>query len=168
LQFCFVGSTTYSGVAARHVRGRARRGTWNRLAQSPAAFVGDLDAARRRFGADASQTLVSRTATFTLCPAGHARWTFRLSEALRAGSIPVLLSDYYRPPLSRTLHWDRFSVSLPESSLWNAPTLLRRLPPERVRELQLGVREAQLLLQPRRLADLIAQELDHRRRSAQS
>jgi hypothetical protein len=54
--------------------------------------------------------------------------SIRLWEAISSGSIPVILSDTYRPPGPREL-WDDAVVFVPGTDLGvlSLPTLLRRL-----------------------------------------
>jgi|GEM_PF-6227979 len=69
-----------------------------------------------------------RRSIFTLCPSGAGPNSIRLWEAIGSGSIPVILSDTYRPPGPREL-WDEAVVFVPDTELGvlSLPTLLRRL-----------------------------------------
>src|SRR5690606_25843152 len=85
----------------------------------------------------------SRRSTFTLCPAGWARWSFRLSEAIADGSIPVILSDYYQLPFEPWVQWSEFSLRLPEASLPQIDEILRAIPAAKVASLQRGLKKWQ-------------------------
>jgi len=56
--------------------------------------------------------LVSR---FTLCPGGRQQSTYRLREALCAGSVPVILDDRALLPFSEIIDWDKIVMWWPES-----------------------------------------------------
>lgn len=70
--------------------------------------------------------------TFTLCPAGYGRWTFRFVEALLLGSIPVLLSDDYVLPFADVISWDKYCYVFKEKDLFALPEMLRNIPPEEI------------------------------------
>ena len=62
-----------------------------------------------------------RRATFGLVPRGHGVYSFRLTEVLLAGSIPVILSNGWVLPFSEALDWDSFSVRLDEEAVMANP-----------------------------------------------
>jgi hypothetical protein len=62
---------------------------------------------------------------FTLCPPGSGASSYRLFEAMRAGSIPVVISD--RLVLPEGPDWQRCSVRLPESEVGNLESVLRSI-----------------------------------------
>jgi hypothetical protein len=59
---------------------------------------------------------------FVLCPRGYGASTWRLFETLRAGRVPVIISDEWLTP--RGLEWDKFSIRVPEREVDRIPTLL--------------------------------------------
>jgi hypothetical protein len=59
---------------------------------------------------------------FTLCPPGSATSSYRIFEAMRAGSIPVILSDQLVLPEGPD--WSRCSVRIAESDAGNIPSIL--------------------------------------------
>lgn len=130
LLYSFCGVLCYDTMAPNHVRGEANLPHWQsmRASQTPDVFVGTLNDARARFGNATTFRDLPAMSRFTLCPAGWARWSFRLMEAVSAGSIPVLLSDYYVRPFSPWVAWDRFSLRLPERALSQIDPILRSLP----------------------------------------
>ena len=65
--------------------------------------------------------LLSRS-KFTLCPAGSGTSSYRLFEALRAGSVPVIVSD--RLVLPEGPDWARCSVRVPENEIATIPARL--------------------------------------------
>jgi len=62
---------------------------------------------------------------FTLCPAGAATSSYRLFEAMRAGSVPVVLSDQLVLPEGPD--WSKCSVRVPVSQIDELPRLLRQV-----------------------------------------
>lgn len=53
-------------------------------------------------------------AAFVLCPRGHGRWSYRLSEVMGACAIPVFMSDGITLPFEPLVNWTEFSLQLPE------------------------------------------------------
>lgn len=53
---------------------------------------------------------------FCLAPRADARWSYRFIEALRAGCIPVLLSDGLEFPFAPLINWEVAAVRINESS----------------------------------------------------
>lgn len=47
---------------------------------------------------------------FTLCPRGTSPTSFRLYEALSAGSVPIYISDTYWLPFEDEINWEDFCV----------------------------------------------------------
>jgi hypothetical protein len=164
LLYSFCGSTTYESVPEDHIRGVGNRHVWERLGSTaaPDAFVGTLAAARVRFGKEVTLRTLPARSRFTLCPAGWSRWSYRLVEAIDAGSIPVILSDYYIRPSSELLDWDAFSLHLPEEALPEIDGILRSLRPERVRSMEESLTRARASFGPRGLAERIVYALSRR------
>ena len=53
--------------------------------------------------------------------------SWRLFETLKAGRVPVIISDQWVPPEGPA--WESFSVRVPERNVAAIPTLLERLEP---------------------------------------
>lgn len=72
-----------------------------------------------------------RQSTFGLVPRGDEHYTFRLTEVIAAGAIPVVIDDDFVAPFNRQdmEHW---AVLLPESDVASAPMLLESLSGEAV------------------------------------
>jgi hypothetical protein len=70
----------------------------------------------RDFGA------VMTDSAFTLCPRGAGTSTFRVFETMKAGRVPVILSDDWVPPEGPA--WPSFSLMIPERDVWRLPRLL--------------------------------------------
>lgn len=52
------------------------------------------------------------------------------------GSIPVILSDTYRPPFEELINWADVALHLPEAAVDYLPAILRRVTPERIARMQ--------------------------------
>jgi hypothetical protein len=59
-------------------------------------------------------TELSVESKFALIVEGFGYHSFRLTEMMSAGSIPVICVDHYVPPYSDILDWDNFSIRVPE------------------------------------------------------
>jgi hypothetical protein len=80
---------------------------------------------------------VMARSTFSLCPRGLGRASFRLYEALSVGSIPIYLwDDVEWLPYRDQLDWTEFSLSLPVSRIGDLPEMLRSLAPDRIARMQ--------------------------------
>jgi hypothetical protein len=62
---------------------------------------------------------------FTLCPAGSGTSSYRLFEALRAGSVPVIISD--RLVLPEGPDWEACSVRVAEKEIASIPARLEAI-----------------------------------------
>jgi hypothetical protein len=133
LLYSFCGVLCYNTLAPDHVRGEDNEPLWEALRASPRSdvFVGTIEDARERFGSATTFRDLPAMSRYTLCPAGWARWSFRLVEAVAARSVPVILSDYYVRPHAPRVPWDRFSLHLPERALGRVDGILRSLTPRR-------------------------------------
>lgn len=119
-----IGSTPAKDVKPK------RRGRVPKLYRRARRYVMSSDltkALQRRLAAGKVDDLMSRS-IFTLCPAGYGRWSFRFSEALANGSIPVLLSDDYLLPFSQDVNWDQFCIRVPEKDLFLLNDTLSSVP----------------------------------------
>jgi len=67
---------------------------------------------------------------FSLCPRGYGRTSFRLYESMMMGSIPVIISDAWKPPLYDVLDWNEFSLYVDENDISRIPEILATLSDE--------------------------------------
>lgn len=65
---------------------------------------------------------VMANSAFTLCPRGAGTSTFRLFETMKAGRVPVILSDGWVPPEGPA--WETFSIVVPERDAARVPEIL--------------------------------------------
>jgi Exostosin family len=62
---------------------------------------------------------------FILCPRGAGPSSIRLFETMRAGRVPVIISDEWAEPVGP--EWQTFSVRIPERDVVSIPQRLERL-----------------------------------------
>lgn len=79
---------------------------------------------------DGSQSYASllQNSKFILCPRGYGVSTWRIYEAMRAGRVPVILSDDWIPPFG--IDWNSFSIRVAEKDVDSLPSLLREYEPK--------------------------------------
>ncbi|XP_070534965.1 exostosin-2-like [Ptychodera flava] len=75
---------------------------------------------------------VLQEATFCIVLRGARLGQTALTDALKAGCIPVVLSDTYIMPFSEVLDWKRAAIVLNEEDLDEVPSILRNISPARV------------------------------------
>lgn len=64
-----------------------------------------------------------RESRFVLCPRGIGASSIRVFEAMRAGRVPVIVSDaWLEPPVG---DWTRFSLRIPEARVVDIPAVCR-------------------------------------------
>eukprot|EP00041_Stephanoeca_diplocostata_P023845 m.593869 g.593869 ORF g.593869 m.593869 type:complete len:321 (+) comp22397_c0_seq3:204-1166(+) len=81
-------------------------------------------------------THLMATSKFSLIVEGFGYHSFRLTEVLAAGAIPVIAIDHYVLPYAMLLDWDSFSIRVPEHQLMQLPDILRAIPAARVDRMQ--------------------------------
>ena len=74
--------------------------------------------------------------TFAIVPRGDAHFSYRLLEVMSFGCIPVILSDDLVLPFDRTIPWDTLSLHIPERDAGMIPTILARLSPDQIAQMQ--------------------------------
>jgi hypothetical protein len=79
-----------------------------------------------------------RDSQFILCPRGIGASSVRIFEAMRAGRVPVIISDDWRPPPG--LPWKDISVRIMEKEISSIPDVLSRVP----NPLKMGVKSREL------------------------
>lgn len=72
-----------------------------------------------------------RDSVFAFVPRGDEHYTFRLTEVLAAGAVPVVIDDDYVAPFNRQ-DMDRWAIHLAESEVSVSPTMLELLSNETI------------------------------------
>ena len=70
--------------------------------------------------------------TFCLVPRGRRLGSFRFMETLRAGCVPILLSNGWRLPFAEVIDWSYAVIEADERLLLQVPEILHSVPPSRV------------------------------------
>lgn len=65
-------------------------------------------------------------------------------DALWFGCIPVLIADYYVPPLIGLIKWDSIAITIPEAQIDSLKKLLMSITDEEVRAMQFSIQEVSL------------------------
>lgn len=71
--------------------------------------------------------------SFVLVPRGHGRWSYRLSEAIGACAVPVVIADGLTLPYEQLIDWQYASVRIPEAYAESASMLVDALPKDAVK-----------------------------------
>lgn len=66
---------------------------------------------------------VMKDSKFILCPRGLGVSSWRLFETMRAGRVPVIISDYWVPPAGP--EWNLFSLRIRENEVHLIPSILK-------------------------------------------
>jgi hypothetical protein len=133
LLFSFSGAISYPQLPRDHIRG----GRLKMLCgHGPRHFIGTSRQARERYGRNGGFEAMMRRSVFTLGPAGFGRGTFRMIQALRYGSIPIVLSDGYCLPFLSEMPWQDLVLLVTEENIADVPDLARSLSTTEIRERQ--------------------------------
>lgn len=73
---------------------------------------------------------------FALIVEGFGYHSFRLTEVMAAGAIPVIIIDHYTLPYNDLLDWDEFSVRVPEHRMLEIPDILAKISDEKRQQMQ--------------------------------
>jgi hypothetical protein len=68
---------------------------------------------------------------YSLCPGGVGPSSIRFYESLRAGAIPVILSDKMKLPEIKGLNWENCILKIPESDYKDLREIINNITPEK-------------------------------------
>ena len=123
-----------------HVGGGYSQGVRRAVANLALANASDVQIYEgRRFSED-GMLAPMRLAKFCLAPTGHG-FGVRLTHAMVAGCVPVVIQDGVRAPLDDVLPYWRFSVRVGQRNLDELERTLRSVLPAKLAFLQAGVKE---------------------------
>ncbi len=103
----------------------------------PRAYL--RDSWSRQSDQDALYASILARSKFVLCPRGVGPSSWRLFETMRAGRVPVIISDEWAEP--KGLDWRKFSIRVRAADISGIPALLESLE-DRAGELGLAARQA--------------------------
>jgi hypothetical protein len=124
--FCFVGSTHTHSIRSRlmslkHPRAYLEDTSATALPEQKKQPFFMLDYShddRRHYG-----DIITRS-KFVLCPRGYACSSWRLFETMKAGRVPVIISDQWVPPVGPA--WESFSIRVSQNRVAQIPEILER------------------------------------------
>jgi hypothetical protein len=124
--FCFVGSTRTHPVRSRLMSLRHPRAYLEdtnatvspEQKKQPFFMVNYSNDDRRHYG-----DIITRS-KFVLCPRGYACSSWRLFETMKAGRVPVIISDQWVPPVGPA--WESFSIRVRQKDVAQIPGILER------------------------------------------
>lgn len=120
LLFSFIGGVSSAPVREAIVTITHPRALIRDTGDDPANVDGHPAAFYERFHRDFAEAMVN--SRFTLCPRGAGTSTFRLFETMKAGRVPVILSDDWVAPEGPA--WPSFSIIVPERHVTRLPEIL--------------------------------------------
>ena len=109
--------------------GKANNELRRRLIQSIHSYNRpDIIAATQSYGENYTKSIAMTL--FVLCPRGGlgtGGFSFRVFEAIQAGSIPVIFVDRLCYPMTEHIPWDTICIRIPESKVDDIPFVLSTL-----------------------------------------
>ena len=66
-------------------------------------------------------------ARFAAAPRGAGLDSYRLTELMQYGCVPVIIADGYVPPFASLLDWRKFSINIGEGSVAMLPDILEAI-----------------------------------------
>jgi hypothetical protein len=120
LLFSFVGAGKNSSVRQRVLQLRHSRGLCEDTSAQALKVWHEGEKAVAQFTRSYAQVLAR--SRFSLCPRGIGASSMRLFESMRAGCVPVIISDAWMPPTGPD--WSSFSIRVPETNIEDIPMIL--------------------------------------------
>lgn len=92
--------------------------------QYPNSVILDSANPSQKLNSDEYGKLISQS-KFIICPRGYCPSTVRIFEAMKAGRVPVIISDDWLPP--SFTNWEAFSIRIDENKIPEIPDILESL-----------------------------------------
>jgi hypothetical protein len=89
----------------------------------PRSFL--ADSSSNQADNDLEYVRIMKQSKFVVCPRGFGPSTWRCFEAMKAGRVPVVVSDNWSPPPG--LNWNDFSIRIPEAEVDTIPSVLEAI-----------------------------------------
>lgn len=124
--FSFMGDSRTHAVRARLLGLCHKRGRLADTSSHPGNVRGQSADVYRDFKDSYFDCL--RGSKFILCPRGKCPSTIRVFETMKAGRVPVILSDDWVPPSGP--RWDDFCIFVNEADVAHIPAILEQAEPE--------------------------------------
>ncbi len=121
--FSFVGATLTHKVRAELASLNHSKYRFIDTSKDPARLSGQAADVYQRYKQNYDEIL--RESKFVLCPRGAGPSSFRLFETMRAGRVPVIISDEWVEPDGPD--WNAFSVRVLERQVSEIPRLIQDL-----------------------------------------
>ena len=102
---------------------------------NPEAGIVIVDSRGNDSGLYEYQELMSNS-NFTLVVRGHREYSYRFTEAVCSGAVPVLVADGWVPPFNAVVNFREYGVSLKEENYLDLITVLRNIEGTRVIEMK--------------------------------
>ena len=78
---------------------------------------------------------ITKRSTFTLCPRGYGKQSFRLYEAIQLNSIPVFVYDETFLPFETYIDWKSFCVLVNKNDIESLDNILHTFSEDRIQEM---------------------------------
>ena len=78
---------------------------------------------------------ITKRSTFTLCPRGYGKQSFRLYEAIQLNSIPVFVYDDEFLPFKEKIDWASFCVLVSVENIPNLDIILNNISSDKQQEM---------------------------------
>ena len=129
--YSFVGASSTHGIRAKVLRLPQRPGV---VLKDRGKFFWYHKGARAKKWKNDYRNIMSRS-RFALCPSGGSPFTFRLSEAIWSGAVPVLITNntHILPP---GIDWDRYIIQVHGKEIHNLDKIIRAIPIEQEEEMR--------------------------------
>lgn len=111
---------------------------------------------------DVNWTTLMGASAFALVPRGDARWSYRFTEAVCSGSVPVVVGvDGWLMPLDRLAPFDTYGIFISVADASSIIELLRAIPEQERLQKAAAAREVcqRWLGSPQRIAQAVLTEL---------